>query len=192
MHAGAAQQQRAGSDMTDEPEAEQVILVDVEDRPIGLAPKLAAHRDGRLHRAISVQIRDTSGRLLLQKRRSDKYHSGGLWTNTCCSHPRPGEGADSAAQRRLMEEMGIACTLVPLFVTHYRAVLDNGMTEHEIVHCFGGLYSGEVKPDPNEVDGYSWMEPGALQTDVQRTPDRYSAWFRIYVNDYWPQITGSA
>ena len=174
--------------MTDE----QVILVDVEDRPIGVAPKLAAHRDGSLHRAISVQLRDANGRLLLQKRHVDKYHSGGLWTNTCCSHPRPGEGTDSAARRRLMEEMGIACTLVPLFVTRYQAVLDNGMTEHEVVHCFGGLYEGEVRPDPSEVDGYSWIEPEELRADVQRTPDRYSTWFRIYVKDYWPQIAGLA
>lgn len=176
--------------MTDGAEAEQVILVDVEDRPIGVAPKLKAHLEGSLHRAISVQLRDASGRLLLQKRHSDKYHSGGLWTNTCCSHPRPGEGADSAAQRRLMEEMGIACTLAPIFVTRYRAVLDNGMTEHEVVHCFGGLYGGKVRPDPSEVDGYAWIEPGELRVDVQRTPDRYSAWFRIYVRDHWPQITG--
>ena len=178
--------------MTNGAESEQVVLVDAEDRPIGVAPKLAAHRDGSLHRAISVQLRDKNGRLLLQKRHIDKYHSGGLWTNTCCSHPRPGESADIAARRRLMEEMGIGCTLVPLFVTRYRAALDNGMTEHELVHCFGGLYSGEVRPDPSEVDGYSWIEPEELRTDVQRTPDRYSAWFRIYVKDYWPQITGLA
>jgi isopentenyl-diphosphate delta-isomerase len=178
--------------MTGWPEDEQVILVDVEDRSIGVAPKLTAHRDGSLHRAISVQLRDTQGRLLLQKRHSDKYHSGGLWTNTCCSHPRPGEGADNAARRRLSEEMGIACALVPLFVTRYRAELDNGMTEHEVVHCFGGLYAGEVRPDPSEVDAYAWIEPGVLRADVQRAPDRYSAWFRIYVKNYWPQITGQA
>jgi isopentenyl-diphosphate delta-isomerase len=178
--------------MTHGTEAEQVVLVDAEDRAIGVAPKLAVHRDGSLHRAISVQLRDASGRLLLQKRRSDKYHSGGLWTNTCCSHPHPGEGADSGAQRRLMEEMGITCPLVPLFITRYRAVLDNGMIEHEVVHCFGGIYSGEVKPDPREADGYAWVEPGELRSDVARTPDRYSAWFRIYVRDHWPQITGLA
>jgi isopentenyl-diphosphate delta-isomerase len=91
-----------------------------------------------------------------------------------------------------MEEMGIACTLVPLFVTRYRAALDNGMTEHEVVHCFGGLYSGAVRPDPGEVDAYSWIEPAELRTDVQLNPARYSAWFRIYVQDHWPQITGLA
>lgn len=172
--------------------AEQVILVDTEDRAIGVAPKLTAHREGNLHRAISVQLRDANGRLLLQKRHCDKYHSGGLWTNTCCSHPRPAEGADTAARRRLMEEMGIACALVPLFITRYRAVFDNGLIEHELVHCFGGLYSGEVRPDPTEADGYAWVHPEELRSDVNRTPSRYSAWFRIYVNDHWSEITGSA
>jgi len=178
--------------VTNGPEDEPVVLVDVDDHPIGVAPKLAAHRDGSLHRAISVQLRDKNGRLLLQKRHIHKYHSGGLWTNTCCSHPRPQEGTDIAARRRLMEEMGIACGLVPLFVTRYRAGLDNGMTEHEVVHCFGGLYDGAVRPDPSEVDGYAWIAPADLRIDVQRTPHRYSAWFCIYVKDYWPQISGLA
>jgi isopentenyl-diphosphate delta-isomerase len=172
-------------------DAEQVILVDTRDNAIGVADKLTAHREGSLHRAISVQLRDASGRLLIQKRHIGKYHSGGLWTNTCCSHPRPGEGADDAAHRRLLEEMDIACALAPLFTTRYRAVLDNGMTEHEIVHCFGGLYSGEVRPDPGEADGYAWVDPDELRSDVERTPDRYSAWFRIYVKEHWPQMTGA-
>ena len=171
-------------------ETEQVILVDADDRAIGVAPKLAAHRDGSLHRAISVQLRDMSGRLLLQKRHCDKYHSGGLWTNTCCGHPRPTEEVDRAARRRLMEEMGIACGLVPLFMVRYRTVFDNGLIEHEIVHCFGGLYSGEVRPDPAEADGYAWVRPEELRSDVERTPHRYSAWFRIYVNNHWREITG--
>jgi len=173
-------------------ETEQVILVDAEDRAIGVASKLAAHRDGSLHRAISVQLRDMSGRLLLQKRHCDKYHSGGLWTNTCCGHPRPTEEVDGAARRRLMEEMGIACGLVPLFMVRYRTVFDNGLIEHEIVHCFGGLYSGEVRPDPTEADGYAWVRPEELRSDVERTPHRYSAWFRIYVNHHWREITGAA
>ena len=102
-------------------EEDQVILVDAGDRAIGTAPKLAAHREGLLHRAVSVQLRDHSGRLLLQKRHIGKYHSGGLWSNTCCSHPRPGEDTVAAAQRRLLEEMGIACSLTRLFTASYRA-----------------------------------------------------------------------
>jgi isopentenyl-diphosphate Delta-isomerase len=172
-------------------EDEQVILVDADDQAIGVAAKLAAHREGRLHRAISVQLRDANGQLLLQKRHVGKYHSGGLWTNTCCSHPRPGEESAGAAQRRRLEEMGIACPLSRLFTTRYRAVLDNGMTEHEVVHCFGGLYGGEVRPDPREAEDYIWMGLDELRRDVSRTPTRYSAWFRIYLRDHWSEITGS-
>jgi isopentenyl-diphosphate Delta-isomerase len=172
-------------------EEDQVILVDVHDRAIGAAPKLAAHRNGLLHRAVSVQLRDHDGRLLLQKRHIGKYHSGGLWSNTCCSHPRPGEDTAAAAQRRLLEEMGIACPLTPLFTTSYRAAVDNGMTENEVVHCFGGRYAGDVRPDPREAEDHAWMHRDDLRQDVKETPERYSAWFRIYVRDHWPELTGS-
>lgn len=173
-------------------EEDQVILVDDRDRAIGAAPKLAAHREGLLHRAVSVQLRDHTGRLLLQKRHIGKYHSGGLWSNTCCSHPRPGEDTAAAAQRRLLEEMGIACPLIPLFTTSYRAVVDNGMIENEVVHCFGGRYAGEVRPDPREAEDHGWMNREDLRQDVRETPEKYSAWFRIYVRDHWPELTGSA
>lgn len=169
-----------------------VILVDASDRALGTAPKLAVHRDGRLHRAISVQIRDQAGLLLLQKRSSDKYHSGGLWTNTCCSHPRPGETALAAAQRRLGEEMGIVCPLRPLFETTYRAALDNGMVEHEVVHVFGGLYDGVVHPDPAEVEDVAWIPIADVGDAVARQPERYSAWFGIYVRDHWRALTEHA
>jgi isopentenyl-diphosphate delta-isomerase len=167
---------------------ELVILVDTADRQIGTAPKLAVHRDGRLHRAISVQIADRHGRLLLQKRHVGKYHSGGLWTNTCCSHPRPGETVLEAAGRRLHAEMGIACALRPLFSTSYRANLANGMIEHEIVHVFAGTYEGPIRPDPLEADGYDWVKPEALRADVNSNPGRYSAWFSIYLRDHWAEV----
>ena len=170
---------------------DQVILVDAGDRAIGTAPKLAAHREGLLHRAVSVQLRDDRGRLLLQRRHIGKYHSGGLWTNTCCSHPRPGEDIAAAAERRLLEEMGIACPLTRLFTICYRAVLDNGMTENEVVHCFGGFYAGEVRPDPCEAEDHAWRRIDTLRQDVGGAPERYSAWFRIYVRDHWPELTGS-
>ena len=151
---------------------------------LGTAPKLAAHHQGHLHRALSIQLQDRDGRLLLQKRHIGKYHSGGLWTNTCCGHPRPGETTVDAAHRRLREEMGIGCRLSPLFWTRYRADLDRGMIEHELVHVFGGKYEGEVRPNPAEADGFAWLTPQELASDVDRVPERYSVWFRIYLRDY--------
>jgi isopentenyl-diphosphate Delta-isomerase len=167
---------------------ERLILVDERDREVGTVGKLTAHQDGRLHRAISVVIRDCRGRLLLQKRAAGKYHSGGLWTNTCCSHPRPGEPVAEAAARRLQEEMGFACPLLPLFVTRYRAELDNGLTEHELVHVFGGLYDGPVQPDRAEADGYAWVEPAWLRADLAAAPRAYSVWFRKYLAQHWDEI----
>lgn len=167
---------------------ERVILVDEEDVELGTAPKLETHRAGRLHRALSVVVRDPKGRFLLQKRYVGKYHSGGLWTNTCCSHPRPGEAVDAAASRRLAEEMGFSCPLLPLFSTAYRAELDNGLTEHEIVHVFGGLYAGPVRPDPFEADGYVWVEPDWLRHDLGADPTAYSVWFRKYLLQHWAEL----
>ena len=181
--------------MTLPDDQEQVILVDERDRPLGTAPKLAAHWDGRLHRAVSVQLSDRRGRLLLQKRHIGKYHSGGLWTNTCCSHPRPGEPTDDAAVRRLQEEMGIRCALSPLFATLYRADVGNGMIEHEFVHVFAGLYDGDVSPNRREADGYAWVTPADLEADLRedaaRSTSRYSAWFKLYARENWALLAGS-
>lgn len=171
---------------------ELVVLVDEADRPVGTAPKLQAHREGWLHRALSVVVRDPSGRFLLQKRHRAKYHSGGLWTNTCCSHPRPGEPALDAARRRLAEEMGIEAEPVPILTTIYRAELDNGLVEHELVHVFAATYAGPVRPDPDEADGFAWVAPEELVADLARTPERYSYWFRLYVRDHWPKLLGRA
>lgn len=167
---------------------ERVVLVDSEDRPIGTAPKLAAHRDGRLHRAFSVVVRDPAGRFLLQKRHRAKYHSGGLWTNTCCSHPRPGEPVLDAARRRLREEMGIDAELEPLLTTIYRAELDNGLVEHELVHVFGAVYEGPVRPDPEEAEGFAWVTPEELEADLRARPERYSYWFRLYLREHRPAL----
>jgi isopentenyl-diphosphate Delta-isomerase len=167
---------------------EFLVLVDEDDREIGTGGKLAVHREGHLHRALSVVIRDSRGRLLLQKRSVGKYHSGGLWTNTCCSHPRPGEPILAASLRRLEEEMGIICPLRPLFVTRYRAEFDNGLTEHELVHVLGGLHDGPVRPDPAEADGYAWIEPVRLRQDLEANPDAYSVWFRKYLLQHWDEV----
>ena len=163
---------------------EFVVLVDGDDRETGLAGKLAAHKDGLLHRAISVLIHDEDGRQLLQKRQASKYHSKGLWTNACCSHPRAGEAPLAAAQRRLREEMGIACPLEFLFTTVYRHDVGEGLIEHELVHVFAGRYSGAVAPDPGEADGYQWATREELLADVNARPKAYTAWFRIYLDRY--------
>ncbi|MGH6816312.1 MAG: isopentenyl-diphosphate Delta-isomerase, partial [Hyphomicrobiaceae bacterium] len=120
------------------------------------------------------------------------YHTGGLWTNTCFGHPRPAESTVHVARRRLREEMGIACPLVPLFATSYRAAVGNGLTEHEMVHVFGGLYTGPVAPNPQEADGFAWAPPEELREDVARVPERYSVWFRLYLDSHWQELIAVA
>ena len=155
---------------------EQVVLVDREDREIGIEEKLRVHVVGALHRAVSVFLFDMSGRLLLQRRADGKYHSAGKWSNTCCSHPRPGESPIAAAHRRLVEEMGIACDLSPAFSFIYRAELDGGLVEHELDHVFVGTFAGTPVPDEREVGGWGWMAMPALIADCQANPSQYSAW----------------
>ncbi len=158
---------------------EQVILVDEQDRAIGAMEKLAAHREGLLHRAISVFIFDRQGRLLLHQRAAHKYHSANLWTNTCCSHPRPGESTMDAAHRRLREEMGMEADLSFAFSFRYRAAFSNGLTEHELDHIFIGQSSLLPSPDPLEVADYRWLSPLDIERDVSIHPDKYTAWFKL-------------
>jgi isopentenyl-diphosphate delta-isomerase len=155
---------------------ERVVLVDAEDRELGTAAKLDAHRSGSLHRAFSVFVFDRNGRLLLQQRALSKYHSGGLWANACCSHPRPGEAVLEAARRRLREELGVSCTLEPVFGFVYRASLDNGLIEHEYDHVLVGRFEGTPEPDPREVADWRWAEPAELAADLAANPGRYAAW----------------
>jgi isopentenyl-diphosphate delta-isomerase len=159
---------------------EPIVLVDAHDVPQGVARKDEVHRRGLKHRAISVLVRNHVGDMLLHRRNAEKYHSGGLWTNACCSHPRPGESAIEAVQRRLAEEMGIRCDVRPLFTTHYRAAVSNGYIEDEVVHAFGGTYDGPVSPDPAEVSEWKWMAPDALADDLVRRGELYTVWFRHY------------
>jgi isopentenyl-diphosphate Delta-isomerase len=163
--------------------AEEVILVDAADRPLGSSGKLEAHREGRLHRAFSVIVHDGEGNLLLQKRHVGKYHSGGLWTNTCCGHPRPGEATQAAAARRLDEEMGFRCQLRPLGTRTYRADVGDGLIEHELVHVFEGRYTGVVHPDPKEVEDYTWRPLGEIRREAAATPDCFTVWFRLYLDE---------
>ena len=161
--------------------SERVVLVDVHDKPVGTAGKLEAHRSGRLHRAFSVFLTDSRGRWLLQRRASRKYHSGGLWSNACCSHPRPGEGVQEAATRRLQEEMGVASDLSRLFSFVYRAELNDGLIEHELDHVLLGRCDQDPDPDPREVEAWRWISPHELGRELRDRPDRYTSWFRIAV-----------
>ena len=160
---------------------EQVILVDGDDREVGTMGKLAAHENGGVrHRAFSVFIFDSNGRWLLQRRADGKYHFPGLWTNACCSHPRPGENTEDAAHRRLQEELGFDCRLQERFQFEYRATSEaEGLTEHELDHVFTGVHDGDVQPDPEEVGETRWAEGGELKQELREYPERFTPWFLI-------------
>jgi isopentenyl-diphosphate Delta-isomerase len=170
---------------------DDVIVVDANDVEIGTAPKLDAHRQGLRHRAISIVIGDGRGRVLLHQRAAEKYHSGGLWTNTCCSHPRPGEPVHDAAVRRLREEMGIVCPLTFLFAMPYRAQVSNDLIEDEITHVFAGAFSGAPVPSPDEVADWRWMDATEVTRDIGAHPERYTYWFRKMCHEHWDHVTGS-
>lgn len=161
-----------------------VVLVDGDDVAVGTASKLDAHRRGLKHRAISALVHNSAGEMLLQRRNPAKYHSGGLWTNACCSHPYPGESVADAAKRRLRQEMGVTCPLQPLFRFSYRSHLPGGLIEDEIVHVFGGTYDGPVAPDPTEVGEWKWIALRNLKADLHARPDKYTVWFRRYVAEH--------
>ena len=161
---------------------EQVILVDKEDVEIGFMGKMFAHEKGELHRAFSVFIFNKKGELLLQKRALDKYHSAGKWTNTCCSHPRPGELTIDAAKRRLKEEMGMKCELIYGFNFLYKATFTNELTEHEIDHVYFGYSEEEPIINPDEVDAYKYVKLEELKKDMIDNPDDYTAWLKICFN----------
>lgn len=163
------------------PLEELVILVDPDDHEIGTREKLAAHRRGELHRAVSAFVLDFAGRHLLQRRASGKYHSAGLWSNACCGHPRPGESTAAAIERRLQEEMGISPGLQASFVFTYRAELDNGLVEHEVDHIFTGTFEGVPAPDPAEVSEWRWVAADALAAEVALAPQNFTAWFRLFL-----------
>jgi isopentenyl-diphosphate delta-isomerase len=160
---------------------DQVILVDELDRPVGFEDKLAAHeRGGKLHRAFSVFLFDSSGRMLIQRRAEGKYHFGGLWTNACCSHPRRGQTLMESARARLRHELGIDAPLEELFSFVYRAEDPaSGLTEHEFDHVLRGRFDGAPAPNPDEVSDWEWVEPRELLEDVRRRPERYTPWFKL-------------
>jgi isopentenyl-diphosphate delta-isomerase len=159
---------------------EQVILVDAHDTEIGIAEKLSVHRTGQLHRAVSVFLFDSAGAMWLQRRALHKYHTPGLWTNGCCTHPRPGEDTADAAMRCVREELGTASlALYPAFSFVYHAVLDRGLVEHEYDHVFVGLLDAEPSPNPDQVDAVRRIEIDALRKKLKVHPERFTPWFRI-------------
>jgi isopentenyl-diphosphate Delta-isomerase len=158
---------------------EEVILVNEQDEQTGTIEKMEAHRKALLHRAFSVFIFNDKNEMLLQQRALGKYHSPGLWTNTCCSHPRPGEPVELAAVRRLREEMGIETPLKKIFDFIYRTEFDNGLTEYEFDHVYTGNYNGHLNPDKQEVNDYCFRSVEAIEEDLLRHPGKYSSWFKI-------------
>jgi isopentenyl-diphosphate Delta-isomerase len=155
---------------------ERVILVDPSDSPLGTAEKLEAHRRGLLHRALSVVVVNPLGQVLMQRRAAGKYHSAGLWANTCCSHPRPGEPTEDAARRRLLQEMGVECDVEPVGSVLYRAPVGHDLIEHEYDHVFLGRWEGTPRPDPEEVQAWRWVDPAELRRALRHRPDRFAAW----------------
>ncbi len=158
---------------------EKVILVNVKDEETGIAEKMHAHRQGLLHRAFSVFIFNNRNELLIQQRSVHKYHSGGLWTNTCCSHPRPGETIREAAVRRLGEEMGISADLEEIFGFIYRTDFENGLIEHEFDHVLAGDYEGELNINNEEVMDYSFVSMDQIENSLATHPEKYTVWFRL-------------
>ncbi len=158
---------------------EEVILVTEYNEPIGRMEKIEAHRKGVLHRAFSIFIINERNEMLLQQRAKTKYHSSGLWTNACCSHPRPGEDTEAAALRRLQEELGFTTPVTKSFDFKYNAAFDNGLTEHEYDQVYFGTYSGKIDPNPNEVQDYCYKKMEEIAITMQTHPHKFTAWFCI-------------
>jgi len=158
---------------------EQVILVNEQDEVLGVMEKMEAHEKALLHRAFSVFVFNSSNQLLLQKRALTKYHSAGLWTNTCCSHPRPGELTEAAALRRLQEEMGFTTNLSEAFSFTYRTAFANGLTEHEFDHVLIGIYEGAIAVNSEEVETYAYRSLEEIASLLEKEPETFTSWFHI-------------
>ncbi len=163
---------------------EMVILVNEHDKEIGLMEKQEAHIKGLLHRAFSVMVFNGKGEMLLQQRALSKYHSGGLWTNTCCSHPRQGETTEQAAHRRLQEEMGFDCELKLHQTFIYKAPFENGLTEHELDHVFVGIYNQNPHINLDEVNDFHWISLPDLDLQLRDEPEKFTVWFKMIMENY--------
>ncbi len=161
---------------------EYVILVDEQDHELGLMEKMQAHREGKLHRALSVFIFNSKKQLLLQKRANNKYHSAGLWTNTCCSHPRKKETTEAAAKRRLQEEMGMTCKLKYRFAFIYEAKLENDIVEHELDYVYMGVTDTIPILNPEEVSDYRYASIEEIEKDIMQHPENYTVWFKLIIS----------
>ncbi|REG87602.1 isopentenyl-diphosphate Delta-isomerase [Winogradskyella sediminis] len=167
---------------------EQVILVDENDTKIGLMPKMEAHEKALLHRAFSVFVFNDKNELMLQQRALHKYHTPGLWTNTCCSHQRDGESNLEAGKRRLQEEMGFVTELQEKTSFIYKAPFDNGLTEHEFDHIMIGYYNEDPNINPEEVASWKWMSLEDVESDIEKNPQLYTAWFKIIFEKFYEFI----
>jgi len=158
---------------------QQVVLVDKNNRKIGIKEKIKAHKEGKLHRAFSIFIFNSKGELLIQQRAKTKYHSGGLWSNTVCSHPKPNETYQQAVHRRLKEEMGFDCKLKKLFCFIYNTGFVNGLIENEYDYIFIGKFDGKLKPNIKEIMNYKWISIKELKKDIKKNPNKYTIWLKI-------------
>ena len=156
-----------------------VVLVNKEDEAIGEMPKMEAHQKGVLHRAFSILIYNSKNEMLIHQRAMDKYHSQGLWTNACCSHPKPGETLIEAGHRRLVEEMNFDCPLKTEFHFIYKTALENNLFEHEFDHVLSGVYDGYFTPNPEEVMDYRWINVNDLKLEIASNPDAFTFWFKM-------------
>ncbi|MCM8532362.1 MAG: isopentenyl-diphosphate Delta-isomerase [Lentisphaeraceae bacterium] len=167
---------------------EYVILVDTEDNEIGKMEKMQAHEESQLHRAFSVFLFNEKGEMLIHRRADHKYHSGGLWTNACCSHPRPGEATEAAAHRRLGEELGMDCEIEEKFSFLYKRALDHGLTEHELDHVFTGSWQEIPDFNEDEVAECKFISIDDLQDSMSTSPELYTEWFRIVCEQHGEKI----
>lgn len=174
---------------------EEVILVNEQDEETGTLEKMEAHRKGILHRAFSIFIFNHKNEMLLQQRAANKYHSGGLWTNACCSHPKPGELTYNAAIRRLKEELGFETKLEKIFHFTYKASFENGLTEHEFDHVFSGVYNGEINFNRSEVKDVCFRSMEEIESNLQTHPKKFTPWFLIafpIIKKWQYKLTASA
>ena len=171
---------------------QQLILVNENDEEIGFGEKLPVHQNAQLHRAFSIFVMNGQNQLLLQKRAFHKYHSGGLWANTCCSHPIRGEKQEDSIHRRLKEEMGFDCDLMRMFNFIYKVKLDNDLTEYEFDHVYLGRFDGDPNPNPDEVNDWKWMDLEKVKDDIKMNPQTYTYWIRQAFDQFYFMYSNNA